>query len=77
MNPTKIMEEVASDNRTHMLAIGKEYQEMVNQLIKVRRVSETNFATVDTIMAVRCQTKVFHLNVRNCVHHVYNGSSTM
>ncbi|CAM9801812.1 unnamed protein product [Laminaria digitata] len=27
------MEEVASDNRTHMAAIGKEYQEMVNKLI--------------------------------------------
>lgn len=32
----QIMEEVASDNRTHMAAIGKEYQEMVNQLITVR-----------------------------------------
>ncbi|CBJ34262.1 conserved unknown protein [Ectocarpus siliculosus] len=30
---TLIMEEVASDNRTHMAAIGKEYQEMVNQLV--------------------------------------------
>lgn len=32
----QIMEEVASDNRTHMAAIGKEYQEMVNKLITVR-----------------------------------------
>lgn len=31
----QIMEEVASDNRTHMADIGKEYQEMVNQLITV------------------------------------------
>ncbi|CAM9242983.1 unnamed protein product [Ectocarpus fasciculatus] len=30
---TLTMEEVASDNRTHMAAIGKEYQEMVNQLV--------------------------------------------
>eukprot|EP00903_Cladosiphon_okamuranus_P016611 g15323.t1 len=30
---TLIMEEVASDNRTHMAAICKEYQEMVNQLV--------------------------------------------
>lgn len=31
----QIMEEVASDNRAHMAAIGKEYQEMVNQLVTV------------------------------------------
>lgn len=31
----QIMEDVASDNRTHMVAIGKEYQDMVNQLITV------------------------------------------
>lgn len=35
------MEEVASDNRTHMAAIGKEYQEMVNQLIAVRPTRRT------------------------------------
>ena len=32
----QIMEDVASDNRTHMVAIGKEYQDMVNQLITVK-----------------------------------------
>lgn len=35
------MEEAASDNRMHMAAIGKEYQEMVNQLITVGRIRRT------------------------------------
>lgn len=49
VNAAKIMEEVASDNRVHMVAIGKEYQEMANQLIKVsRRESSCNILTIST-----------------------------
>ena len=42
----KIMEEVASDNRAHMVAIGKEYQEMVNKLITVRPCDEKMFLSM-------------------------------
>lgn len=35
------MEGVALDNRTHMAAINKEYQEIVNQLVTVSRLSAT------------------------------------